>query len=95
MDRFAIHLRDIWEHYPAFSGNAIVSSAFKFVNGNLERLMEWMTINPNASCYPYFLRLKTGAVQAYALMSSLSVKHPNISSYIQTALLINCDFLGI
>ena len=86
MDRFAIHLRDMWKHYSAFSANAIVSSAFEFVNGcYLERLTEGMTINPNASRYPYFLRSKTGVAHAYALLIFPSAQHPNITSYIQAA----------
>ena len=86
MDQFALHLRDMWNHYPAFAANAIVSSAFEFVNGcYLERLTEGMTINPNASRYPYFLRSKTGVAQAYAFMIFPSAQHPDVTSYIQAA----------
>ena len=84
MDRFATHLRDMWKHYPAFSANSIVSSAFEFVNGcYLERLTEGMMINPKASRYPYFLRSKTGVAHAYAFMIFSSAQHPNVTSYIQ------------
>ena len=86
LDRFAIHLRDMWKHYPVGSANAIVSSAFDFVNGcYLERITEGMKINPNASRYPYFLRSKTGVAQAYAFMIFPSAQHPDITSYIQAA----------
>jgi hypothetical protein len=84
MDQFAIHLRDMWKHYSAFSANAVVSSAFEFVNGcYLERLTEGMAINSNASRYPYFLRSKTGVAQAYAFMIFPKAQHPDITSYIQ------------
>ena len=86
MDRFANHLRDMWKHYSAFSANAIVSAAFEFVNGcYLARLTKGMTIDPNASRYPYFLRSKTGMAHAYAFFIFPSAQHPNITSYIQAA----------
>jgi hypothetical protein len=84
LDQFAVHLRDMWKHYSAFSANAIVSSAFEFVNGcYLERLTEGMAINPNASRYPYFLRSKTGVAHAYAFLIFPSAQHPDVTSYIQ------------
>ena len=94
MDRFAIHLRDMWKWYSAFSANAIVSSAFEFVNGcYLKRLTEGMSINPNASQYPYFLRSKSGVAHALAFFIFPSAQYPNITSYIQAAPSV-ANFIG-
>lgn len=75
------HVRD---HYDLLAANAIIGSIHQFFIGvAMEDLNKTVSLSTAAPGYPEFLRLKTGAPEAFAHFIFPSQQHPDPRVYLQ------------
>ncbi|KAI0411818.1 isoprenoid synthase domain-containing protein [Xylaria grammica] len=82
---WADYLRLSYEHYAPIVANFIVTSSLNFINANaLEELkLPRMSRTRGGENWPYYLRDKDGASEAYAWMTFPKALYPDISLYME------------
>ncbi|KAG6860529.1 hypothetical protein C0995_010100 [Termitomyces sp. Mi166 len=69
LDRLASVLRAMFDFYPVFFANSIISATFDFVSGTcIEPSVEKLQLSSASARFPWFLRDRTGVAVAFALM---------------------------
>ncbi|KAG5734096.1 Trichodiene synthase, partial [Termitomyces sp. T112] len=69
LDRLASVLHAMFDFYPVFFANSIISATFEFVSGTcIEPSVEKLELSSASTRFPWFLRDRTGVAVAFALM---------------------------
>ncbi|KAJ7697999.1 isoprenoid synthase domain-containing protein [Mycena rosella] len=86
ISHFQSVLADLYTYYDPLCANFMVCSAMEFISGCIMEGREevlCMEINPNATAWPKYLRLKTGMAPGFSAALFPRATNPDITAYMQ------------
>ncbi|CCL98541.1 uncharacterized protein FIBRA_00540 [Fibroporia radiculosa] len=84
LGEFTQLLKQMWDHYSAFSANSIYASALRFVNASiLENDAATVTLRKDALPFVEYKRSMTATTEAYACFVWEKSRFPDIKEYMQ------------